>query len=163
MRRRNFIALLGGAAAAWPLAASAQQGERVRRIGVLAGGLKTDLEFQARIEAFRQHLQQLGWTEGSNVRIDIRWGAGEVAAVRKQIDPRVKRAGVMRDPASPTGIGLLAAMQGVAPSFGVELSPLSVQKAGDIESTIAGFARASNGGLIVTLSGVTIQHRELIS
>ncbi len=66
----------------------------------------------------------------------------------KQIDPRVKRAGVMRDPANPTGIGLLAAMQGVAPSFGVELSPLSVQKADDIESTIAGFARGSNGGLI---------------
>ena len=81
----------------------------------------------------------------------------------KQIDPRVKRAGVMRDPANPTGIGLLAAMQGVAPSFGVELSPLSVQKAGDIESTVADFARGSNGGLIVTLSGVTIQHRRLIS
>jgi putative tryptophan/tyrosine transport system substrate-binding protein len=155
----------------------------MRRIGVLAGGLKTDLEFQARIEAFRQQLQQLGWTEGSNVRIDIRWGAGEIAAVRKpaselvalapdvilaaggnpaipalqqaatlsipivlvgvtdpvgagfvanlarpagnitgftpfeygisakwlellkQIDPRVKRAGVMRDPANSTGIG----------------------------------------------------------
>jgi putative tryptophan/tyrosine transport system substrate-binding protein len=80
----------------------------------------------------------------------------------KQIDPRVMRAGVMRDPANPTGIGLLAAMQGVAPSFGVELSPLSVQKAGDIESTIAGFARGSNSGLIVTLSGVAIQYRDLI-
>jgi putative ABC transport system substrate-binding protein len=190
--RREFITLLGGAAASWPLTTRAQQPERVRRIGVLAGGLKTDMEFQARIEVFRQQLQQLGWTEGSNVRIDIRWGAGEVAAVRKlaselvalapdvilaaggnpaiaalqqaatlsipivfvgvtdpvgagfvanlarpagnitgftpfeygisakwlellkQIDPRVKRAGVMRDPANPTGIGLLAAMQGAA-------------------------------------------------
>jgi putative ABC transport system substrate-binding protein len=81
----------------------------------------------------------------------------------KQIDPRVKHAGVMRDPTNPTGIGLLAAMQGVAPSFGIELSPLSVHDAGDIENAIARFARGSNGGLIVTLSGVTIRHRALIN
>jgi putative ABC transport system substrate-binding protein len=81
----------------------------------------------------------------------------------KQIDPSIKRAGVLRDPTNPTGIGFLAAMQGVAPSFGVELMPLNVQTTHDIESAIGDFARGSNGGLIVTLNGVTIRHRGLIA
>jgi putative ABC transport system substrate-binding protein len=240
MKRREFVTLVGGIATAWPLTARAQQTDLARRIGVLFGGGETDPEFQARIAAFRQRLQQLGWVEGNNLRIEIRWATGETARIRKhaselvalapdvilavggnpaiaalqqatrsipivfvgttdpvgagfvaslarpagnitgfspfeygisakwlellkQLDPRVKRAGVLRDPANPTGIGFLAAMQGVAPSFGVELSPLSVQRAGDVEIAIAGFARGSNGGLIVTLSGATIQHRGLIS
>ena len=71
MRRREFITLLGGAAAAWPLAARAQQGERMRRIGVLMSLAADDPEAQARIAAFLQGLQQLGWTDGRNVRIDI--------------------------------------------------------------------------------------------
>ena len=75
MKRRNFITLLGGAAAAWPLAARAQQGERVRRIGVLMGGPESDPEEQVRLAAFLDGLQQLGWTDGRNVRIDIRWPA----------------------------------------------------------------------------------------
>jgi ABC-type uncharacterized transport system substrate-binding protein len=75
MRRRNFITLLGGAAAGWPLAARAQQGERVRRIGVLMHLATDDPEGQARFAAFLQGLQQLGWTDGRNVRIDTRWGA----------------------------------------------------------------------------------------
>jgi putative ABC transport system substrate-binding protein len=72
MRRRQFITLVGGAAA-WPLAARAQQTDRVRRIGVLMGFLENDLEAQAYIGAFRNGLQKLGWTEGRNVRIDTRW------------------------------------------------------------------------------------------
>jgi putative ABC transport system substrate-binding protein len=72
MRRRQFITLLGGAAA-WPLAARAQQGERVRRIGVLMAAAADDPEYQARIAAFVQGLQQLGWTDGRNVRTDTRW------------------------------------------------------------------------------------------
>ena len=71
--RRQFITLLGCAAAAWPLAASAQQSERVRRIGVLMGLPATDPESSRRLMAFRQGLQELGWTEGRNVRIDARW------------------------------------------------------------------------------------------
>jgi putative tryptophan/tyrosine transport system substrate-binding protein len=76
MRRRTFITLIGGAAAAWPLAARAEQpGERTRRIGVLLTFAESDTEGRARIAAFREELQKLGWTEGRNVRIDIHWGA----------------------------------------------------------------------------------------
>ena len=77
MRRREFIALIGGAAAAWPLAARAQQPERVRRIGVLMNLAVGDPEGEARIAAFLQALQQLGWSDGRNVRIDYRWAAGD--------------------------------------------------------------------------------------
>jgi putative tryptophan/tyrosine transport system substrate-binding protein len=83
MRRRNFIALLGGAAAAWPLAAPAQQAERVRRIGVLMNLAADDPESQRRMTALAQGLQQLGWTDGRNVRIDARWGAGDAERLRK--------------------------------------------------------------------------------
>jgi putative ABC transport system substrate-binding protein len=75
IRRREFMALLGGAAA-WPLAAQAQPGDRVRRIGVLMGGLESDPVQQARLAAFLESLAQLGWTDGRNVRIDTRWYAG---------------------------------------------------------------------------------------
>jgi putative tryptophan/tyrosine transport system substrate-binding protein len=239
VRRRDFITLLCGTAAAWPLAARAQQAEKNVRIGVLLGGGETDQEFQTRMTAFREELQRLGWTEDRNVRIDIRYapagaqaqalakalvasspdiivaGAGSPAIIAlqqatqtipvvfvnvtdpvglgvvtslsrpsgnmtgftpfeygisakwlellKQIDPGVNRAGVLRDPTNPTGIGFLAAMQGVAPSFGVELTALNVQQAGDIERTVGEFAHTSNGGLIVTLNGITIMHRALIA
>ena len=72
MKRRAFIAALGGAAV-WPLAARAQQGERVRRIGLLVPATVDDSEYQTRLQAFLQGLQQLGWTDGRNVRIDTRW------------------------------------------------------------------------------------------
>jgi putative tryptophan/tyrosine transport system substrate-binding protein len=83
MRRREFISLLGGAAAAWPLAARGQQGERVRRIGVLHTLTPDDPGVRPRNEAFVQRLQQLGWHEGQNVRIDYRWGAGSPDNTRK--------------------------------------------------------------------------------
>jgi putative ABC transport system substrate-binding protein len=76
LKRREFVMLLGGATAAWPLAAHAQQQERVRRIGVLMYPGRDDPEGQARIAAFLDSLKQLGWTDGRNVRIDIRWPAG---------------------------------------------------------------------------------------
>jgi len=238
VKRRDFTALIGSAAA-WPLAARAQQGERMRRIGVLLSPAADDLEYQGRIAAFQQALQQLGWTDARNVRIDIRWGLGSdtelirknvtemvalapdvilaigsrivgtlqqatrtvpivfVAVVDpvsagfvtslarpagnatgftwfeygispkwlellKQIDPRVTRAGVLRDPANPAGIGLTAAMQGVALSLGVELNPLGGSDAPEIERAITAFARSPNSGLIVTLGAPTIAHRSLI-
>jgi putative tryptophan/tyrosine transport system substrate-binding protein len=79
VKRREFISLLGGAAAGWPLAARAQQGERMRRIGVLMGYPDSDAAGQAYVAAFREGLQKLGWAEGRNIRIDFRWAAGSDA------------------------------------------------------------------------------------
>jgi putative ABC transport system substrate-binding protein len=75
MRRREFITLVGGAAATWPLAARAQQPARVRRIGMLMAHAESDPEFQAYMAAFREGLRKLGWTEDRNIQIDSRWGA----------------------------------------------------------------------------------------
>jgi putative ABC transport system substrate-binding protein len=82
MRRREFITFLGGATA-WPLAARAQQGERMRRIGVLMASAADDLESQARMAAFHQGLAQLGWSDGRNVRIDIRWATTNADDLRR--------------------------------------------------------------------------------
>jgi putative ABC transport system substrate-binding protein len=81
--RREFITLLGGAAAAWPLAARAQQAEQMRRIGVLIGAIETDPESQARIVAFKEGLQALGWTDGRNVHIDYRFSSADLDLTRK--------------------------------------------------------------------------------
>ena len=83
MRRREFITLLGGAAAAWPLAARAQQRERMRRIGVLLPAAADDAQFQTWVGAFLQALGQLGWTIGRNVRIDTRWATANAADIRR--------------------------------------------------------------------------------
>jgi len=82
VNRRDFITLLGGAAAAWPLAARAQQAQQVRRIGVLMGWDESDREAQSNLAAFVQELQQLGWTDGRNMRIDYRWANGDVNRMR---------------------------------------------------------------------------------
>ena len=84
MKRREFITLLGGAAATWPLAARAQQRDHVRRIGVLMAHAESDPEFQAYVAAFREGLQNLGWVEGRNFRLDFRWGALDDAELRKR-------------------------------------------------------------------------------
>ncbi|MGB6996743.1 MAG: ABC transporter substrate-binding protein [Pseudolabrys sp.] len=237
MRRREFITLIGSAAAV-PLVARAQPSESMRRVGVLMSTAADDREGQARIAAFRQGLQKLGWIEGQNVRLDIRWGGGDadldrrfaaelvaltpdvilatasstVAALQgatrtvpvvfahavdpvaagfvdslarpggnatgfvlfeygisakwlellKEIAPSVTRAGVLRDPAMAAGTGQFGALQSVAPSFGVELSPVNVRDAGEIERVVTAFARSSNGGLIVTASPLATLHRDLI-
>jgi putative ABC transport system substrate-binding protein len=234
--RREFITLLG-AAAAWPLAARAQQGERMRRIGVLMNLAAGDPEGEVRTAAFLQALQQLGWSDGRNVRIDYRWAAGDAGhfqryaeellalapdvilasatpsvqalqqATRtvpivfaivadpvgagfvdslarpggnvtgftpfeygisgkwlellKEVVPRVTRVAVLRD--LTIGLGQLGAIQSVAPSLGVELTPIGLGDPGQIERTVAAFARSSNGGLIVTASTSAIIHRELIT
>jgi ABC-type uncharacterized transport system substrate-binding protein len=82
-KRRDFITLLSGAAAVWPLAARAQQRERVRHIGVLMAYAESDSEAQAWMAAFRQGLQKLGWTDGRNISLDIRWATGERAAIER--------------------------------------------------------------------------------
>ena len=238
MKRRELIALLGGAAITSSLTARAQQSDRVRRIGIILPAAADDPEYQLRLAAFHQALAQLGWTDGRNVRIDIRWGAGDAALIRryaaellalapdvifatggstleplqptmhsvpivfvnvpdpvgaghvaslarpggnvtgftpyeygmtakwlellKQIAPRVTRAAVLRDRGSADGIGQFAAMQGVAPSFGVALNPVDVRDAGEIERAITTFVRAPDSGLVVTASGLAIRHRNLI-
>jgi putative ABC transport system substrate-binding protein len=83
MRRREFLSALGGAAAAWPMAARAQQGERMRRIAILLPGAADDSEFQTRLGAFLQELAQLGWSIGRNVQIDTRWSSTNAVNVRK--------------------------------------------------------------------------------
>src|SRR5436305_5652573 len=83
MRRRNFIALAGVGAVGWPLVARAQQPAPMRRIGVLLPAAADDSEWQARFGAFRQGLQQLGWTDGANVRIDARWGTSNATEIRR--------------------------------------------------------------------------------
>jgi putative tryptophan/tyrosine transport system substrate-binding protein len=238
LKRREFITLLGGATAAWPLAARTQQRERVWRIGVLANLASDDAEGQARLAAFHQGLQQLGWTVGRNVQIDYRWGAGDADRIRKfaaelvalapdiilstgsssvaalqqatrsvpivfvtvvdpvssgfvdtlarpggnitgfalfeysisgkwlqllkEIAPRMTRAAVIRDPALTAGGGQLGVIQAVAPSVGVEVTPVNVRDAGEIERAITAFARLPNGGLVVTGSTLAGVHRHLI-
>ena len=83
MRRREFITVLGGATAAWPLVAGAQQPERVRRIGILLATTADDAEFQAWVGAFLQALALLGWTIGRNVRIDTRWATANAVEIRR--------------------------------------------------------------------------------
>ena len=236
IRRREFITLLGGAAAAWPLATWAQ--ERVRRISVLTNLASDDPEAQARVGAFLQGLQEFGWSIGRNVRIDYRWGAGDADQTRRyaaelvalapdviltsgatavapllqgtrslpivfaqvpdpvgagfvkslshpggnatgfvtfeyglsakwlellrEIAPGVTRAGVIRDPAASAGIGQWGAIQAVAPSIRLLVSPINVSDADEMESDVAAFARGTDSGLIVTSSPSAVLHRDLI-
>jgi putative tryptophan/tyrosine transport system substrate-binding protein len=238
MRRREFITLVGGAVVAWPLAARAQQSERTRRIGVLLNIRADDPQSQARLAAFAQGLQRLGWTIGQNILLDYRWGSGDAEAMRqhanelvalapdvilahssaalapllqvtrtipivftivadpvsagyveglarpggnatgftnfeygiagkwlellKEIAPSVTRVAVLRESAIAAGPAQVGALQGSAPSLGVELRPVDVRDAAEIERAITAFAQSSNGGLIVTGSPAAVVHRELI-
>src|SRR5262245_574242 len=237
MRRREFITLLGGAAAAGPLAANAQQDEPMRRVGVLIPFTADDPEAQARTALFEQSLRQLGWTVGRNLQIEQRLPGGEAASIRhavaelvalgpdvllvvgtstsglllqatrtipvvfvqladpvgagfvqslarpggnatgftsfeyslswkwlellKQIAPHITRVAIFRDPTSAGGIGQFSAIQTVAQSLGVELTPLGVRNTDEIERGLAVFARAGNGGMIVTVGGIAY-HRKLV-
>jgi putative ABC transport system substrate-binding protein len=238
MRRREFVTLIGGAAL-WPLTAQGQQPERMRRIGVLPGGGDTDdPRSQPNISAFLQALQQLGWADGRNVKIDYRWPAGDADKARKyaaelvalapevivtisstnmtallqttrtvpivfvavadpvgagyvdslsrpggnatgfllfdyslstkwlellkEVAPGVKRAAVLRDPTISSGPAQFGVIQAAAPSLRVEVSPVNVHDASEIERGVTAFARSGNGGLIVTGSPLSLVHREVI-
>ena len=237
MKRREFITMLGGAAA-FPLSARAQQGERMRRIGVLLPAVADDPEWQARVGAFLQALALLGRTIGRNVRIDTRWAtinageirrhAAELAALApdvilaggatpagpllqatsivpivftfgidpvdaglvdslarpggnatgfmsyefsiggkwlellKEIAPGLTRVAVLRDATQAFAMSLFAATQAVAPSLGVEVIPVNMRDAGEIEQSVETFARSPNGGMIAVGSAAVVRHRELI-
>ena len=131
MKRRAFITLLGGAAA-WPLAARAQQGERMRRFGVLVNLGADDAEGRARYAAFRQGLQQLGWTDGRNVRIDYRWYAGNADAARTHAAELVALApDVILAEGSPSVAALRSATRTVPIVFVSIIDPVG---AGFVES-----------------------------
>ena len=83
MRRRDFITLLGGAASAWPLAARAQQSDRMRRLGILMAGAESDPQYQADVAVFREGLQKLGWVDGQNIRIEVRWAGFNAETMRR--------------------------------------------------------------------------------
>jgi putative tryptophan/tyrosine transport system substrate-binding protein len=237
MKRREFIAGLGSAAA-WPLAARAQQPERMRRIGVLLSAAADDAEFQVWVRAFLQGLQKLGWTVGRNVQIDTRWAGANAADIRnhaaelvalapdvilahgtstvtpllqvtrtvpivfpvvtdpvgaglvdslarpggnatgfmayeyslsgkwlellKQIVPGVTRVAILRDASQGSGTNYFAVIQAMAPLLGVEVSPVNTGDAGEIERAVTAFARAPNGGLVVTPSPAARLHRNVI-
>ena len=238
MLRRNFITLLAGAAAAWPLRARAQQGEHVRRIGVLNPASANDPVWQARIGAFQQELALKGWAIGRNLRVDIRWATTNAAEIRKQaadlvalapdvilaagdstvpplmqatptvpivfpvssdpigagyveslarpggnvtgfmifeygasgkwlevlkeVAPAVTRVAVLRDLTNTATIAQFGAIQAVGPSLGVEVTPINMRDAGEIEQSVKTFASSPNGGLVVTATGAAIRYRDLI-
>src|SRR6516165_5691084 len=112
LKRREFISLLGGAAA-WPLAARAQQTEKVRRIGMLMNRVADDPEAEARFKAFVQGLQQLGWAEGRNVRMDVRWTAGVAEQLHKYAEELVA---LMPDAILADGAVAVSALQGATRS-----------------------------------------------
>jgi putative ABC transport system substrate-binding protein len=236
LKRRSFLASLSGAIA-WPLAVRAQQVDRMRRIGVLLPAAADDAIWQARMAVFLGRLQQLGWADGRNVRIDTRWAAGDAdlrkyagelialgpdvvmvfssnalsplqqltrtipivfalvvdpvgagyveslarpggnvtgfttveyalggkwLELLKEIAPRTARVAVLRDSSIAAGPAEYGAIQAVAPSLGVELRPVDMRNAGEIERAVTAFAASSNGGLIVTPSSAATFHRKLI-
>jgi putative tryptophan/tyrosine transport system substrate-binding protein len=171
MKRRKFITLIGGAAAAWPLAARTQQAERVRRIGMLIPFRENDPETQARLAAFKQQLQKLGWAEGRNLRIDyrfagdnierIRIGAEELVAVAPDVIV-VRRVAVVHGPDIAVNVAFLHAAEAASTPLGITVTAAGVRSGDDIESTLAAFAREPNGGLIVAPSPINLTNRELI-
>lgn len=238
MRRREFIRVVGGAAATWPLGAHAQQAERTRRIGILLATTAGDAEFQTFVGAFLQELQKLGWSIGGNLRIDTRWATGNASEIRrhaaelvaiapdvilahgascvgpllqatrtvpivfpiagdpvgagfvdslarpggnatgfmstefsmggkwlellKETAPVVTRAAVLRDTTQSSGTSMFAAIQTAAPSLRMEVSPVNMRDADEIERAVTAFARSPGGGLIVTPSPAATRHRDLI-
>src|SRR5262245_505324 len=126
IRRREFVFTLGGAAAAWPLAARAQQRERVRRIGALMNLASDDAEGQARLAAFHQALQQLGWTVSRNVQIDYRWGAGDADRIGKFAAELIALApDVILSTGSPSVAALQQATRTVPIVFVTVVDPVS--------------------------------------
>jgi putative tryptophan/tyrosine transport system substrate-binding protein len=158
VKRRTFITILGGAAAAWPLAASAQQGERMRRIGVLMPSAADDEEYQARMTAFLQGLAQLGWFDGRNVRIDTRWAVADADRIRKYAAELVALApDVILAPGSATTGPLLQATRTIPIVFATIPDPVG---AGFVESLARPGGNAT--GFIAFEYGLSAKWLELL-
>ena len=126
MRRRDFIKVTAGSVAAWPFTVRAQQGERMRHIGVLLGAAADDMEFQAWVGAFRQALQELGWIDGRNVRIDTRWATNNAAGIRKHAEELAALApDVILAPGASTVGPLLQATHTVPIVFPIMADPVA--------------------------------------
>jgi len=238
MRRRDFIRMVGSAAATWPFAARAQQREPLRRVAILEPIPKDTPSAQSRYTAFLEAFEQLGWTDGRNVQIVARWTGGKNVELRKyaeelvalapdvilagggsgaevmlkatrtipivfaivpdpvgagiverlsrpggnatgfmmfeynlcgkwlelfkEIAPSVTRVAVLRDLGFAHGIGQFAVIQAVAPSVGIEVSPIDLREADQIERAIATFAQSPNGGIILAASGIGASNANLI-
>ena len=125
MRRRDFITLLGGAAVAWPLAARAQQGERVRRIGVLMAYAENDPQAQAWYAAFLEGLQKLGWTEGCNIRIGTRWVAPDAESMRRLAKELIAlQPDLLLSSSTPTTSALLQQTRTIPILFAIVADPV---------------------------------------
>src|SRR5216684_2855670 len=177
MRRREFITLLGGAGAAWPLAARAQQPGRMRRIGVLMTVSESDPEGQARLDALRQGLNQLGWSEGKNLAIEYRWAGGDIAGftymevsligkwldLLKGIAPTITRTAFLFNPdTAPFYTTFLRSFESAPHPVVMEFSAAPVRTSGELEATIASLARVPGGSLIAGADASNIVHREAI-
>jgi ABC-type uncharacterized transport system substrate-binding protein len=126
MRRREFITLIGGAAVSWPLAGRGEQGEPIRRIGVLLPAPADDPDYSPWLGAFRQTLQELGWTDGRNARIDVRWATVDPAEIRKQaIELAALAPDVILAPGTSTVRPLLQATRDVPIVFPIIADPVS--------------------------------------
>ena len=136
IERRKFLATLGGAAAAWPLAARAQQPDRMRRIGVLMGYAESDLDVQAHIAAFREGLQKLGWTEGRNIQIDTHWAAPDDAASMRRFAKELvaPQPDVILSNTTPTTTALLQQTLTIPIVFAIVADPVG-------SGFVASFAR----------------------
>ena len=125
MRRREFLGVLGGGAAAWPLAARAQQGERIRRIGVLMSFAESDPQAQAWVAAFREGLQQLGWAEARNIAIDIRWATTDMAVIQRSVKELVAlQPDLVLSSSTPTTAALLQQTRTIPIIFATATDPI---------------------------------------
>ena len=200
LQRRELIALLGGAALAWPLAARAQESVRPRRVGVLMHAAANETDAQARLAAFVGGLQAAGWEIGRDLHVNTRWSRGDAARlsadaaelIRLRPDAVVAGAGattkalqlasrkvpiVFAEGIDPIGGGcveslarpggnttgfIATVLQATAQALGVELKPVTLADAGEIERALAAYARDPDCGLVVTASAASLAHHELI-
>jgi putative ABC transport system substrate-binding protein len=168
MNKREFITLLGGAAA-WPMAARAQQSERMRRIGLLLAGDENDPARKAYVSALTQALAGLGWTDGRNLRMDFRWHGGDANRIRalaqelvellSEIAPGLKRAAIMFDPDTSPASAFMPSIETAARSLKVVSITAHVHSDAEIETAVIALGHEPGGGLVVMTDSFMVTHR----